>query len=280
MKQLFDTVSIQSSRFTTRMYSTSFYLGVRCLGRELRDPIHSIYGFVRFADEIVDSFHGYDKKGLLEQYREETHRAIDQRISLNPILNSFQATVNRYGIRKELIDRFLDSMEMDLEQKSHNLSTFDEYILGSAEVVGLMCLRVFCDRHVQLYLKLTPHAMSLGAAFQKVNFLRDLKYDYAGLGRAYFPGLDPEHFDYSAKRRIEEDIQKDFDHAFEGIKKLPRAAQFGVYVAYVYYLALFEKIKNTPPHQIFQRRIRIPNSWKMWLLTQSYVRHRVGKVWA
>src|SRR5688572_2786255 len=175
MKKLFDKVSLQCSRFTTRAYSTSFYLGVRCLGKELRDPIHSIYGFVRFADEIVDSFHGYDKKDLLERFREETHRAVKQRISLNPILNSFQATVNRYGIRKELIDRFLESMEMDLEQKRHNRSTFDEYIFGSAEVVGLMCLRVFCDRHVQLYQKLTPHAMSLGSAFQKVNFLRDLR---------------------------------------------------------------------------------------------------------
>jgi phytoene synthase len=278
MKKLFDRVSLQCSRFTTRAYSTSFYLGVRCLGRDLRDPIHSIYGFVRFADEIVDSFHGYDKKDLLERFREETNRAVKQRISLNPILNSFQATVNRYGIRKELIDRFLESMEMDLEQKRHDRSTFDEYIFGSAEVVGLMCLRVFCDRHVQLYQKLTPHAMSLGAAFQKVNFLRDLKDDYTGLGRTYFPELDPEHFDDSTKRKIEESIQNDFDHAFEGIKQLPGSAQFGVYVAYVYYLALFKKIKNTPHHKILQTRIRIPNSWKMWLLTQCYVRHRVGGV--
>ena len=246
MKQLYDTVSIKCSRLTTRAYSTSFSIGIKCLKKELRDPIYSIYGFVRFADEIVDTFHDYNKKELLERFKQDTYLSIGEKISLNPILNSFQATVNHFKIDKELVDQFLHSMEMDLENKQYDSTGFEQYILGSAEVVGLMCLRVFCNGDEKLYQKLKPHAMSLGSAFQKVNFLRDLNADYSGMGRSYFPGLEIEHFDDEHKKIIESNIEADFHDGYKGIRELPRSARFGVYVAYVYYLALFKKIKNTP----------------------------------
>jgi len=276
MKALFDRVSINCSKITTRAYSTSFSLGIFCLDKKLRDPIYSIYGFVRFADEIVDTFHDYDKEKLLEKFRADTNEAIREKISLNPILNSFQHTVNKYGIEDDLIDQFLKSMEMDLLQHFHNEKSFKEYILGSAEVVGLMCLHVFCEGNKELYLHLKPYAMSLGAAFQKVNFLRDLKADFLGLGRSYFPGIDLDKFDEACKKKVEASIEKDFNHALVGIKQLPRSARFGVYVAYVYYLALFRKIKNTPSDAVIKSRIRIRNRQKARLLAYSFVKHQLN----
>lgn len=274
MKDLFDKVSIRCSRLTTKAYSTSFSLGIFCLDKCLRDPIYSIYGFVRFADEIVDSFHSYNKAVLLARFREETFRSIDEGISLNPILNSFQATVNRFNISHDLIDQFLRSMEMDLSTTQHNDSSFKEYILGSAEVVGLMCLRVFCSGEDQQFNTLKPFAMSLGSAFQKINFLRDLNADYVIMGRTYFPEIDLSKFDDNNKKLIEESIKSDFDYALEGIRQLPTTSRFGVYVAYVYYLALFKKIRTTPSELILRTRIRIRNRHKAQLLAYSYFKHQ------
>lgn len=276
MKELFDQISLRCSRLTTRAYSTSFSLGIRCLARELQDPIYAIYGFVRFADEIVDTFHDFDKHALLERFKDDTFQAVRQKISLNPILNSFQFAVNTYGIEDELIAQFLKSMEMDLCRTTYDEQAYEEYMLGSAEVVGLMCLRVFCHGDKKMFHDLKPFAMRLGAAFQKVNFLRDLQADYTGMGRVYFPGVDLDHFDEACKKRIEDGIRRDFDAAFEGIKKLPRSARFGVYVAYVYYLALYRKIKNTPSHIVMRSRIRIPKPHKATLLAYSYVKHQLN----
>lgn len=274
MKELYDKVSIKCSRITTQSYSTSFSLGIYCLNKDLRDPIYSIYGFVRFADEIVDTFHEYNKQELFDRFKEDTYRAIEEKISLNPILNSFQATVNHFSIEKELIDLFLRSMEMDLTEKNHDPDSFKEYILGSAEVVGLMCLRVFCNGSQDQYQKLKPHAMSLGSAFQKINFLRDLNADFVGMGRTYFPGLELDRFDDYNKKLIEANIEKDFHDAFVGIRQLPRTSRFGVYVAYVYYLALFKKIKNLPSEKVLQSRIRIHNRQKAGLLAYSFLKHQ------
>lgn len=273
MKQLFDEVSIASSKLTTKAYSTSFSLGINCLNGKFHDAIYSIYGFVRFADEIVDTFHEYDKEELLREFKNDTYKAIDRKISVNPILNSFQQVVNDYNIDHELIECFLNSMEMDLAKNAHNLQSYEQYILGSAEVVGLMCLRVFTERDEKMYQQLKPSAMSLGAAFQKVNFLRDLKADYQTLGRVYFPQIDMKVFSDVEKAEIEKDIQKDFDAALEGIKKLPRSSRFGVYVAFVYYLRLFKKIKAVPSNDIMKQRIRVPNYQKMGLLAGSYLKH-------
>jgi 15-cis-phytoene synthase len=278
MKALFDNVSIRCSRLTTKAYSTSFSLGISCLEKELRDPIYAIYGFVRFADEIVDTFHDYDKAKLLERFKEDTYRSIEDGISLNPILNSFQRAVSRYGIERELIDQFLKSMEMDLQGQSYDQSTFEEYVLGSAEVVGLMCLRVFTKGDRKMFDHLKPFAMSLGAAFQKINFLRDLKADYVGMGRTYFPNLKVDRFDEDSKKQIEESIESDFALGFEGIKQLPRSSRLGVYVAYVYYLALFSKIRNTPSHMVLSQRIRIRNRHKARLLAYSFVKHQLNMI--
>jgi phytoene synthase len=278
MKELYDKVSIRCSRLTTNAYSTSFSLGIRCLEKKLRDPIYSIYGFVRFADEIVDTFHDFDKKKLLQQFREDTFRSIKDGISLNPILNSFQKTVNLYHIEADLIDQFLKSMEMDLAQKSYDIHAFKQYILGSAEVVGLMCLRIFCEGNNEMFEKLRPYAMSLGSAFQKINFLRDLNADYMGLGRIYFPGLEMDEFNEEAKAQIEESITVDFHKGYLGIKQLPRSARFGVYVAYVYYLALFKKIRNTAPEHVMNGRIRIRNRHKARLFAYSYVKHQLNMI--
>jgi 15-cis-phytoene synthase len=278
MKSIFDSVSIRCSRLTTRAYSTSFSLGIFCLAKELRDPIYSVYGFVRFADEIVDAFHSYDKKTLLRRFKDDTYRSIEEKISLNPILNSFQNTVHTYGIERGLVDQFLTSMEMDLAVKSYDNIAFQEYILGSAEVVGLMCLRVFTDGDHDMYEQLKPNAMSLGAAFQKINFLRDLKEDYSGLGRSYFPGIDLSRFDENSKREIEASIAKDFAEGFKGIRKLPRSSRLGVYVAYVYYLALFKKIRNTPSELVLNSRIRIRNRYKATLLAYSIVKHQLNMI--
>ncbi len=277
-KQLFDHVSIETSKMTTRAYSTSFSIGIRCLGQELRNPIYAIYGFVRFADEIVDSFHDFEKKELLVRFRADTLRAIEERISLNPILNSFQATVHQFQIEMELIHQFLKSMEMDLTEKSYDQRGFEEYVLGSAEVVGLMCLHVFTHGNKEEYARLKPYAMKLGSAFQKINFLRDLNADYVGMGRTYFPELNLERFDEESKRKIEASIKEDFDIAYEGIQQLPRSSKLGVYVAYVYYLSLFKKIKNTPSSYVLKERIRIRNRQKLSILCFSYLKHQLNLI--
>ena len=273
---LYDEVCLKASRTATRSYSTSFSLGIRSLEHDLRGPIHAIYGFVRFADEIVDTFHGFDKATLLARFREDTHAAIKEGISLNPILQSFQRVVNGYGIEPELYNTFLDSMAMDLQDRTYDQRSYETYILGSAEVVGLMCLRVFCKNDDALYQRLKPAAMRLGSAFQKVNFLRDLKDDHQNLGRTYFPGVDVARMDSETKRMIETDIRADMDAALEGIKQLPRGSRFGVYMAYVYYLALFRKIQALPCDRILKERIRVRNRRKIALLTTSYLRHSLG----
>ena len=276
--QLYDRVSLRCSRMTTRAYSTSFSLGIRCLHESLRDPIYSIYGFVRFGDEIVDTFHETDKTYLLNKFRQDTFEAIDQKISLNPILHSFQKVVNRYGIERAVIEQFLKSMEMDITMKSHDQASYQEYILGSAEVVGLMCLRVFCDGNDAQYQELKPAAMKLGSAFQKINFLRDLNADFNGMGRVYFPGVDLTNFDHHTKELIEKDITHDFNLGFQGILNLPRKSRFGVYMAYVYYKALLRKIMNTPAQNVIQSRIRIRNRQKIRLLFTSYLRHQFNLI--
>lgn len=274
----YDALCRMAGRNTTRLYSTSFAIGIRSLERGLRDPIHAIYGFVRFADEIVDTFHGHDKAALLARYRADTHAAIREGISLHPILHGFQQVVHHYGIEPALYDTFLDSMAMDLHGRTYDQRSYETYILGSAEVVGLMCLRVFTKGDTAQYEGLKPAAMRLGAAFQKVNFLRDMKDDHANLGRTYFPGVDVTRIDEATKRRIEGDIQADLEAAREGIGRLPRGSRLGVYVAYVYYLALFKKIQALPCERILRERIRVRNSDKLALLTTSYMKHSLGLI--
>jgi phytoene/squalene synthetase len=274
MKQLFDQISKKTSKLTTNTYSTSFSLGIKLFHKRFHDPIYAVYGFVRLADEIVDSFHEYDKEFLLKRFREDTYSAIEEQISLNPILNNFQWAVNTYGIERPLIDKFLESMEMDLSKIQYDQYAFKDYILGSAEVVGLMCLRVFCEGDDSKYEELKAPAMHLGSAFQKINFLRDLKDDYHQLGRSYFPDIDLRNFNEETKREIEEDINRDFTAALPGIKKLPRDVRFGVYLAYVYFYNLYLKIKNESPADVLRGRIRIPNSQKYKLLCTSYIRHQ------
>ena len=276
MKQLFDDISQEMSALTTKRYSTSFSLGISFLSKDLHKPIYSIYGFVRFADEIVDSFHGFDKETLLTEFKVETYKAIAQGISLNPILNSFQWAVNKYQIPLDLIETFLNSMEMDLDKHAYDKATYEQYILGSAEVVGLMCLKVFVNGNEAEYEKLKPSAMKLGSAFQKINFLRDLKADYQELGRTYFPGIDMQEFNATVKKEIEADIEKDFRAGYEGILKLPKEARFGVYMAYKYYFKLFKKIKTKSADSILSERIRIPNYRKVRILFTSYLRHNLN----
>jgi phytoene/squalene synthetase len=275
MMPLFHKVSQLCSRITTEEYSTSFSSAIRLLHKDLRTPIYNIYGFVRFADEIVDTFHGYDKAALLSQFRKDTYDALKQGISLNPILHSFQLTVNHYHIEQGLIDAFFHSMEMDLGKQQYDTQRYQEYIYGSAEVVGLMCLYVFCEGDTQLYQRLKPHAQSLGAAFQKVNFLRDVRADHQQLDRTYFPEVDFRNFTDKCKQKIEMDIAADFQHAFEGILELPWKARFGVYVAYKYYLSLFKKIKRTEPSQILEQRIRIPNYHKAMIVLRAGVKNQL-----
>lgn len=272
-KVLFDHVSYRCSKAVTNTYSTSFSLAIKFLHKDFINPIHGIYGFVRLSDEIVDSFHNFPKRELLERFKTDTYAAIEDGISLNPILNSFQFVVNEFGIERELIDRFLASMEMDLHKEDYTQEQYEEYILGSAEVVGLMCLKVFTERNNELYEELTSSAMKLGSAFQKINFLRDLKADYLTLGRSYFPGIDVSKLDDATKQLIEEDIKADFEAGYQGILRLPKKARFGVYLAYIYYTALFKKIANTPSAQILEERIRISSPRKASLLFGSYVRH-------
>lgn len=278
MKELFDTVSVKCSKLTTTSYSTSFSLGIKLLDKQFRDPIYSIYGFVRFADEIVDTFHDYNKQYLLDKFRKDTLEAIEQKISLNPILNSFQKVVHQFNIDMPLITTFLDSMEMDLNKMEYDKALYDKYILGSAEVVGLMCLKIFTNGNQELYDQLEYYAMKLGAAFQKINFLRDLQADYHVMGRTYFPGINFETFNETEKVKIERDIEADFSMEYEGIKQLPKNSRFGVYIAYVYYYALFKKIKNTPAHRIMNERIRVPDNEKYSLLLRSYVKHSLNMI--
>lgn len=278
MKQLFDNVCVKTSKLVTNSYSTSFSLGIRFLGKDLREPIYNIYGFVRFADEIVDTFHEYDKGQLLKEFKEETYHAIDRGISLNPILNSFQMVVNEYRIDRQLIDTFLKSMEMDLDKKSYDSEGYKEYILGSAEVVGLMCLKVFVKGNEKQYQELTPYAMALGSAFQKINFLRDLHADYLGMGRVYFPGLELSDLNSKTKAELEKDIEEDFAKGFQGIKLLPKESRLGVYVAYMYYHKLLMKIKALQPEKILKERISIPNPQKMILFAGCYVKHSLNMI--
>ncbi len=272
----YNFVSLRCSRFTTHRYSTSFTLGIKSLSKRFQDPVYTLYAFVRFADEIVDSFNRSDASLLIEEFRRDTFLAIRRGISLNPILHSFQQTVNHYGIEDELIDTFLKSMEMDLEKVQYDQAAYEKYILGSAEVVGLMCLRVFCEGSQSMYERLKNPAMRLGSAFQKINFLRDLHNDYHTLGRVYFPHLNMSEFTEENKRAIEEDILKDFSDGYNGIKGLPKGARFGVYVAYVYYFALYKKIINSSPNRVLEERIRIPNARKYSLILSSYIRHSLN----
>jgi 15-cis-phytoene synthase len=276
MMQLFHEVSMACSRITTEKYSTSFSSSIRLLHKDLRTHIFNIYGFVRFADEIVDTFHAHNKQALLNEFKASTYDAITRGISLNPILHSFQLTVNQFQIDHALIDSFLYSMELDLDKRKYDRAGYEEYIYGSAEVVGLMCLHVFCNGDKAEYEKLKPAARSLGAAFQKVNFLRDLKSDYEGLDRVYFPGCDFRNFTNKDKAQIEADIQQDFTDAYTGIVELPLKARFGVYVAYKYYLSLFKKIKKTQPQQIMEERIRIPDYGKVYILAKAGIRSHLN----
>jgi len=273
MKHIFDNVSAECSKLTTRSYSTSFSMGIRFLAPDLRSPIYAIYGFVRFADEIVDTFHDFPKKRLLDEFEVETFKAIEDGISLNPILNSFQHTVSQYNIDHECIRTFLKSMRMDLHKDEYTDAEYDNYILGSAEVVGLMCLSVFLRGDRRRYATLKPYAMKLGAAFQKINFLRDLHADFNELGRTYFPGVNMDEFNEKVKREIEKDIEQDFATGYEGIKMLPKDARFGVFVAYVYYHKLLRKIKHKPTAEIMSKRVRISNHRKYALFFSSYFRH-------
>jgi phytoene/squalene synthetase len=278
MKQLFDELSYELSKVTTWKYSTSFSLGILALHPSIRPAIYAIYGFVRLADEVVDSFQGYDKATLLRRFRIQTHEALDEGISVNPILHSFQETVNKYHIDRELVDQFLHSMEMDLEPVAYNDALYRKYILGSAEVVGLMCLRVFVNGNNHSYEALRPYAMKLGSVFQKVNFLRDLKDDYMLLGRTYFPNIDMRDFSDDTKHRIEQEIEQEFTEALTGIRKLPPSSKLGVYLAYRYYFSLFRKIRKTPASKILQRRVRIDNGRKLSLMIRSYVQCKMAMV--
>lgn len=279
MKQLFDDVSFKCSKLVTKNYSTSFSLAVYMLSPTIRDAIYSIYGFVRFADEIVDSFHGFDKEELINDFEKEYYKSYNSGISLNPILNCFQHTVKKYNITDDMIQAFLKSMKLDLIKSDYNSKAeYEAYIYGSADVVGLMCLKVFVAGKDHRYEQLKDEAMRLGSAFQKVNFLRDLKDDNLVLNRNYFPGVDLNSFDEKAKKMIIKEIQDDFDVAYQGILKLPIEAKFGVYTAFVYYKKLLKKLENTPCHEIGNARIRVSNYTKAGLLAQSFVTYKLRLV--
>lgn len=273
--QLYKQTCMDCSKLITQNYSTSFTLGIKTLHKRFHSSIYAIYGFVRYADEIVDTFHGYDKKLLLDKFKADTYEAIESGISLNPVLHSFQSVVNEYNIDHQLIDAFLYSMEMDLHKQEYSQDLYEEYIYGSAEVVGLMCLYVFCNGDQQEYERLKAPAQSLGKAFQKVNFLRDMKSDHEERGRVYFPGVDFHAFSEESKRAIEADIQADFDHAYTGIVELPDGARRGVYLAYRYYLKLFKKITKLPPARILKERIRVPDKQKLMILLSTYLERQL-----
>jgi len=273
---LYSRSCFECSKLVTNNYSTSFSLGIKLFAKKLRMPIYAVYGFVRFADEIVDTFHSHDKASLLAKFKQDTYQALEDRISLNPILHTFQQVVHRYNIETELIDAFLESMAMDLDDYVYTTDVYNKYIYGSAEVVGLMCLRIFCDGNEAQYQSLKPSARSLGAAFQKVNFLRDIKSDYEERGRVYFPGVDYNHFSDVDKDAIEADIKNDFDRAYQGIVRLPKSARLGVYLAYVYYTKLLKKIKHEPAAKLSDQRIRVSDGRKILLLFNSTIRHRLN----
>ena len=277
MKEIFDKVSYICSEKVTKTYSTSFSLATKLLSENIRKDIYNIYGFVRFADEIVDSFHDYDKKELFKDFSLDLDKALKNKIHLNPILNSFQHTFHKYDIDISLVDAFMKSMKMDLSKKKYStVKEFKEYIYGSADVVGLMCLKVFVQGNKKLYLSLKENAMSLGSAFQKVNFLRDLKDDKEDLNRSYFPNTSFKNLDEKNKGFIISDIENDFSKGLEGIKNLPIEAKFGVFMAYRYYNQLLKKLKKTPATEIINRRIRVPNLKKIELLTRSYVKYQLN----
>lgn len=279
MKSKFDNLSQKCSELTTKSYSTSFSFGIKMLSKKFHAPIYSIYGFVRFADEIVDGFHGYNKSKILNQFEKNCFDSIEEGVSMNPILNSFQNVVNKYKIDHVLIHQFIHSMKMDLEvNKIYDQKEYEKYILGSAEVVGLMCLKVFVEGDENLYNKLYPYAKSLGSAFQKINFLRDIRADYKDLGRTYFPNIDLNNFTINQKKEIESDIKKDFDKGYLGIKMLPEGSKLGVYVAYLYYLNLFKKIKSLNYKVILEKRIRISNSKKIILMIQAFLLNKFGTI--
>ena len=275
-QQLYSDVCQECARHITRRYSTSFSLGIRLFDEALRDPIYAIYGFVRFADEIVDTFHDHDKRALLEEFRRDTYRAIDRGLSLNPVLQAFQETVREYAIERELIEAFLHSMELDIEHRVYERTLYDTYIYGSAEVVGLMCLRVFCAGDPAAYDRLEAPARRLGAAFQKVNFLRDISSDFHDRGRVYFPGVEFAEFTDEQKAAIEREIADDFEAALEGIRRLPTGARLGVHTAYLYFKSLLSRIQATEARRIAEQRIRVPNAAKLGLMLGSAVRHRLG----
>lgn len=274
MLSLYNQTCLECSSLITRRYSTSFSMGIRVFEKKYRSPIYAIYGFVRFADEIVDTFHDFPKKELLDKFRRDTYEAIKLGISLNPVLHSFQNVVNKYNIEIELIDAFLDSMQMDLNLNAYEDNLYQKYIYGSAEVVGLMCLRVFVNGDDNMYKHLYASARSLGSAFQKINFLRDIKSDFDERGRVYFPGVDFRSFSLGDKLQIESDIKKDFDDALLGITQLPQGVRFGVYLAYKYYTKLFQKIKSASPTKVKEERIRVRDSRKVVLIFSSAFRLR------
>ena len=276
--QLFHDVSEQCSKLTTQKYSTSFSSAIKFLHKDVQTPVYNIYGFVRFTDEIVDTFHQYNKTELLREFKNQTYNAIERKISLNPILHSFQQTVNEFNINKKLIDSFFKSMEADLDKTSYDKHAYNEYIYGSAEVVGLMCLCIFCEKDEKKFNKLKPFAQSLGAAFQKVNFLRDVKADFMNLERTYFPEVDFDNFTSQMKAQIEQEISEDFENAYEGILQLPLKARFGVYLAYKYYLSLFKKIKQTQPANILHQRIRIPNYSKAFIVMRASLKNQLNLI--
>lgn len=273
---LYHSTCSECSKLITNRYSTSFSMGIKLFHPRFRGPIYGIYGFVRFADEIVDTFHDYPKAELLARFKADTYRAIEERISLNPVLHSFQQVVHDFGIERELIDAFLYSMEMDLHENAYDKAGYDQYIYGSAEVVGLMCLRVFCENDLQQFEQLREPARRLGAAFQKINFLRDIKSDFDERGRVYFPEVDFKNFTPDAKKSIEADIDADFKAALGGIRRLPDGSRFGVYLAYKYYTQLFAKIKNAPAQRVAEERIRVSDKRKVYLLFSSAVRHQLN----
>lgn len=278
MMNLYDLTTFECSKLITQRYSTSFTLGIKTLDKRFHLPIYAIYGFVRYADEIVDTFHEFDKEMLLKRFTADTYQAIAEKISLNPVLHAFQMIVNTYKIELALIEAFLHSMALDLSEKAYTQEGYETYIYGSAEVVGLMCLRVFCEGDTAMYDSLREPARRLGAAFQKVNFLRDIKSDFSERGRTYFPQVDFTVFDEKAKKLIEADIQADFEAGYQGILQLPKGARLGVYLAYIYYKKLFSKIKKLNPQIILNKRVRVADSRKMTLWLQSYLRYKLNYI--
>lgn len=279
MKSIFDSVSYDCSKIVTNSYSTSFSMASKMLSESIQQDIYNIYGFVRFADEIVDTFHEYNKEFLFQDFEKQMYEAIEHKISLNPILNAFQETVHKYNIQPELYEAFMQSMRLDLHKTEYLTDQeYKDYIYGSADVVGLMCLKVFVDGNEQKYNELKESAMRLGSAFQKVNFLRDLKADHEELNRTYFPNTDLNRLDEESKLKIIQEIEADFEKGLSGILKLPVEAKFGVYTAFIYYKKLLKKLKKTPSLEIKNTRVRVPNYQKVGLLAKSYVDYRLNLI--